>query len=170
MNTAEPTPRDASRTPRAQSARDKSKERDVKINLSLDDTGPVPQDIQPRDGYENMWIRVMEGSEPAYLNMSVADRQGWTPVDPKTLDRSYAYITAQNDRLGNVIGTHDLVLMERPIEYGDEVRQLLKNRVQEKVRATQGGVLNELSGTGMNLRDDSHASLDVGRRAEVAPD
>jgi hypothetical protein len=166
-----PTSRDASRTSREQpQARDTSRDREVEINLSLDDTGPVPQDIEPRDGYENQWLRVMAGNVPDARNVMMMERQGWQPVDPSKISKSYAHMLVQNEKLGNVIGTHDLVLFERPKKYGDAQRKMLKERVQEKTRAIQTGLRQELSGTGMNYLDDSQANLDVGRRAEVAPD
>jgi hypothetical protein len=169
--TTQNTSRDDSRTSREQpQSRDKSRDRDIEINLSLDDIGPVPQDIEPRDGYENQWIRVMDGNAPAARNTMMAERQGWQPVDPATLPNSYAHMLVQSEKFGGVIGTHDLVLFERLKKYGDAVRKMLKDRVREKTRAIQVGLRQELSGTGMNYLDDSQARLDVGRRAEVAPD
>ena len=164
------TSRDDSRTPRSRpNGRDTT--RQIDVDLSLEETGPVPQDIPPRDGMENMWVRVMDGNTPAARNVAMKERQGWLPVDPKTVSGSYSeHLLVQSDKFGGVIGTHDLVLMERPKEIGDRHRALIRRRIDEKTEAIKIGIKQDLAGTGMNYRDDSRAQTEVGRRAEVAPD
>jgi len=167
-----PTSRDASRSPRADSSdgRDKARDRDVEINLALDDDGPVPQDIEPREGYENHWIRIKNGSAPDARNMMDAERKGWQPVDPQMLGRSYSHMLVQSAEFGGVIGTHDLVLMERPVKYGDAQRKMLKRRITDKLDAIQHGMKQDLEGSNMKYLDASKNETNVGRRPVVAPD
>jgi hypothetical protein len=111
--------------------------------LLLDDVGPLP-DIAPRPGYAQRWIGT------SAKRLMTASRRGWLPRDPSTVSKSMQMMTIQHEGLGGVIGTHDLVLMERP----EEIQRRVEHINRQKVRNLEIAVSQSLGREHERLREE----------------
>lgn len=123
---------------------------------------PLTAAPPPLPGFEQRWVRCrITGSEDV-ANVLKRTKQGWQPRPTDTLPKSHLALVVKLDERfgmkGDVIGSHDCVLMHRPIRVGNKVRAELDERnkrlrasVEELVsaipvaRGTTGGTIDELS-------------------------
>ena len=129
----------------------------------LDDLGPLP-DIPARVGYAQRWVRVMIGKENDARNLAMRSRRGWKPRQANTVSTSMQYMTENRAEFGDVIGTHDCILMERPIEIQKKVENHERAKVAEQTRAVKHNLFREhqnLGGvqTGFDPRDESQSRV-----------
>lgn len=87
--------------------------------ISFEEEGPLPK-IPSREGYAQRWVRVKQGSEADGHNLYRATRKGWKARSPDTIGKHLQFLTVQREGMGGVIGTHELVLMERPAEINQQ--------------------------------------------------
>lgn len=159
------------RTPRKsraqnESARDQVRDFDISA-LEMEETGPLPN-IPPRPGYVQRWVRVSIRNESDARNLSTRSRRGWLPRAADTVDRAYHHMMSQNETMGGIIGTHDLVLMERPIEIHRRAEQIeLKKRrdLELAVKTNLFREHNSIGGSGSGFsapKDESTAYVERG--------
>lgn len=115
--------------------------------LLLDDSGPLPN-IPARPGYAQRWVRVALKNDADARNVSLMSRRGWTPRQADTVEKSYQYMLTQHQGLGGTIGTHDLVLMERPIEIQKRAEQIEREKVRNLEIAIKRNLFREHSNMG----------------------
>lgn len=84
-------------------------------SIFMEESGPLP-DIDARTGYAQRWVRILRGTETDTRNIYSATRQGWQPRKADSVPKNMQWLIVQNESFGGVIGSHDLILMERPEE------------------------------------------------------
>lgn len=117
---------------------------------------------EPLPGFEQRWVRCRITGNEDVGNYLKRIKQGWLPRPVDTLPASNSMLKVRLDEKfgakGDVIGSHDCVLMHRPIRIGDRVRAELNER-NRRLRAsveqlmgtmpaehgTAGGSIEELS-------------------------
>lgn len=110
--------------------------------VTFDDDSILPN-IPAREGYEQRWVRVTLGSRTDARNLSTRARGGWTPRPADTVDEAYQFMLVQNDSMGGIIGTHDLVLMERPMALHRKAKQFQRTKVRELEKAVRHNIFRE---------------------------
>lgn len=138
--------RNGTRDSREQEARDATPIH-VDDSILLEDSDVLPK-IPPRQGYAQRWVRVARGAEADARNLSLRARRGWLPRAAETVSKDLQYMTLQRQGMGGVIGTHDLVLMERPIEIQRRAEALERNKRRELERAVKTNLFNEHNNLG----------------------
>lgn len=108
----------------------------------LEEFGPLP-DIKPRPGYTQRWVRVAIGNEADAKNMSRRSRLGWRPRQADSLPDYLQYMFVERKEFGNVIGTHDCILMERPIEIQRKIEAHERKKVRDLERAVKHNLFRE---------------------------
>ena len=117
--------------------------------IFLDDSGPLPE-IPPRPGYVQRWVRTRVRNDDDARNLSIRARRGWQPRMADTVDKSYHHMVIQNENMGGIIGTHSLVLMERPMAIHRKAEQIERNKVRDLERAVRGNLFREHQNMGGN--------------------
>lgn len=134
----------------------------------LDDLGPLP-DIPARPGYSQRWVRVAIGSEPDARNMATRSRRGWSPRQADTIEPHLRYMAINREEFGNVIGNHDVILMERPTEIQNKVQAHERKKVDDLTAAVKHNIFREHREMGGNRtgfespRDESQSQVERGR-------
>ena len=142
--------------------------------ILLEDVGPLP-DIKPRPGYVQRWVSVGGSTGLNRRNIVRKAQGGWTPRDPSTVSKAMQMMTVQHESLGGVIGTHDMVLMERPEEIQRKARAINHQKIRSLTTSANQNLFREherlrTEGPGfMPLPMESTAKVEVGR-IPVAPD
>ena len=143
--------------------------------ISFEDSGPLP-DIQARPGFTQRWIRIKKGADDDSRNMYNATRKGWAPRAADTVSKSLQFLVVQRAGLGGVIGTHDMVLMERHEEIQKQAARHNKDARRSLEKAVKNNLFSEHkslggSNTGFSAPDmESSSSVERGRRATIADD
>lgn len=133
-----------------------------------EDGGPLPN-IPPRPGMDQRWI----AATPKRLMR--ASRNGYAPRSPDTVAKYLQMMTVQREGMGGVIGTHDMVLMERPEEVSARKRQSVRRRTSELEYAVSNSLFREherlrQEGEGfVPRRMEVHTEVERGRM-QIAPD
>lgn len=126
-------------------------------------------------GFEQRWVRCRSAGTEDIQNYLKRIKQGWQPRPTDTLPASHTSLKIRLDERfgakGEVIGSHDCVLMHRPVRVGDKVRAELDRRNRNlrasvtqligempATRGTQGGAIEEFSqevgGRRVRIADD----------------
>lgn len=145
--------------------------------LMFEDNGPLPQ-VPEREGYTRRWIRITKGmsNDPDARNIVRATQRGWAPVDPKTLPRALQWLTVQNQTLGSVCGTHDLILMERRNEIQQYVVERKREEIRKRTSAIKRSVFSDYQDLGgrdtgfTSPQDESRMQVERGRKPVNIPD
>ena len=124
----------------------------------LDEFGPLPN-IPARQGYAQRWVRVAIGNEADAKNMSTRARRGWLPRQASTVDQNLKYMFVERANFGNVIATHDVILMERPLELHKKIEQHERNKVRDMEKALKHNLFREHREMGGN-RTGFNAPID----------
>lgn len=144
--------------------------------IDFANSGPLPN-IPARPGYVQRWIRVQSGTTPDARNAYAAKIRGWTPRSPGTVSKALQELLVQREGSGGVIGTHDLVLMERPEELNLRETQAKRRDRRELERGVKNNLFSEYksmggAGAGFTAPDDSGSSakVETGRRPTIQDD
>lgn len=116
----------------------------------LEDAGPLPN-IPPRPGYSQRWIATQNASGANGRNISRAYQRGWAPRMADTVPKAFQSMTVNREGMGGVIGTHDMVLFERPEEITKQVEKLNREKVKNLEMAVSQSMYREHE----NLREES---------------
>lgn len=135
------------------------------IPVSFEEQGNLPN-VKPREGYVQRWIRVEVRGDDDRKNIYNAMRKGWTPRPADSAPVTLRWLTTQREGLGNVIGTHDMVLMERPIEINDQEAALKKAQRREQIRAVKQNLFNEHANLGGSRTGLSAPIMESSARVE----
>jgi hypothetical protein len=133
----------------------------------FDQEGSLPE-IPKREGYEQRWVRVQMGGRTDARNLSTRARLGWVPRPADTVGGEYQSMVVQNETMGGIIGTHDCVLMERPMAFHQKAKQIKRQRVHDLETAVRRNIFrehNQLGGADSGFtapRDESKARLERG--------
>lgn len=117
------------------------------------------------DGWAYEWKRhLLLGAEDPSYNVSLA-REGWEPV-PVNRDSKHRAMMPMN-WAGGYIERKGMILMERPAEIVEEMRQLEKRKARDQVRAKEA----QLSGTpdGTLTRDHPQAKPQIKKGWDAIP-
>ena len=134
---------------------------------AFDQEGTLPE-IPKREGYEQRWVRVQMSGRTDARNLSTRTRLGWRPRPASTVPEDYQSMVVQNESMGDIIGTHDAVLMERPVEIHHKAKQVKRRRVRDLEKAVKRNIFrehNQLGGadTGFTApRDESKSRVERG--------
>ena len=112
------------------------------VPISFEEEGNLPT-VEPRTGYAQKWIRVNVRGDDDRKNIYNAMRKGWSPRPSDTVPVTLRWLSSDRGDLGNVIGTHDMVLMERPVEVNDQERQIKARARSDQIRAVKQNLFNE---------------------------
>jgi hypothetical protein len=143
--------------------------------LAFEESGPLPE-IPARDGYVQRWVRAAIRNESDARNLSTRSRRGWTPRPADTVDKAYQHMFVFNESMGGIIGTHDLVLMERPVEIHRKAEQIEAKKRRDLERAVKSNLFREHKNIGGSSSgftapsDESTARVERGRSPQIADD
>ena len=158
------------RTSRAQETRESEPVHEANVD-NWDQPGLL---IAPeaRVGFAQRWVRTMLGGKDDQGNLIRKLNQGWRPRQADTVPKGYAAPTTKHGEYGNVVGTHDMLLMERPSEmnqkYVDRIKEDTRN-LERSVKRTLGQVHQPGSGlTSPSIEENRQIS--TGRPVTVADD
>jgi hypothetical protein len=127
---------------------------------------------EARPGFAQRWVRTKLGGTDDQGNLIRKLNQGWRPRQADTVPKGYAAPTTSYGDYGNVVGTHDMLLMERPSELNDKYVNRIKEdtrNLEHSVKRTLGQVHKPGSGlTSPSIEENRQVS--TGRRVNVADD
>lgn len=92
--------------------------------------------LEPREGMDQMWIRTrtVEG-QPDAANIQQAMTNGWRPRSASSVPEGAFMPVIRDATFGDVIAYHDTILMERPSEFGDQDRAMVRERTARATAA-----------------------------------
>ena len=128
------------RTTRDQQTRDATADFDE--SFLFEDPGVLPK-IEARPGMAQYWARVRHGNEVDTRNMLKMKQRGWLPRTADSVPKAYQSLTTQDESFGGVIGTHDLVLMERPIALQKRVNAHHRKVTDEREQAVKRNIFRD---------------------------
>ena len=99
--------------------------------------------IPARPGYSQYWVRAKYAGVPDVRNLLKRQRQGWKPRPPETVPEIFRQLVVNEESLGGVISTHDLILMERPIAIQERRKKRHRERVDQLERAVKQNIFRE---------------------------
>jgi len=144
-------------------------------SISFEDEGPLP-DIPARAGYAQRWVRVKKGRDEDARNIYNSTRKGWLPRAVETVSKALQGLTVQREGFGGVIGSHDMVLMERhegidkaSADHKKQARRNLTTAVKENLFSEHRSLGGSNTGLGSPGFED-RAQVERGRRVSVADD
>lgn len=126
----------------------------------------------PRPGYAQRWVRTKLNGNDDQRNLIKKLNQYWRPRAADTVPKGMFAPTINHGEYGNVVGTHDMLLMERPLR----VHQAQAASVKEDTRNLEQVVRRNLGKTyegeaGFRRPEMSVSSrVSKGRPVEVADD
>jgi len=131
--------------------------------------------VKPRDGYVQRWVRTQLDGKQDDGNIYKRKQEGWQPRKADTLKEGEFLPTTELTKKGNnhkevVIGTHNMILMERPQAIHNEYRELVKEDVRLQQQAIDNDV-NKFRGEETGQRMSGLTSeVHGGRTPNIAPD
>lgn len=143
--------------------------------ISFEAQGPLPA-IGARAGFTQRWIRARKGNEPDAQNLFAATRRGWTPRSPDTVPKSLQFLTVQREGIGGCVGTHDMVLMERPNELNAREAAVKRDDRRAREHAVKNNLFSEFksmggNSTGFTAPDvQNQARIERGRAPSIQDD
>lgn len=164
-------------TPKSRAQAQRPTEESVRdsIPVIFEEQGNLPN-VPARDGYVHRWIRVEIRGDADRKNVYNAMRKGWSPRPADSVPVTLRWLTSQREGMGNVVGTHDTVLMERPIDINDQEAALKKSQRREQIKAVKQNLFNEhanLGGSGTGLSApimESSARVETGQPVKIQND
>lgn len=128
----------------------------------------------PRPGMEQRWVRCRLGTENDVANTLKRQQQGWKPRAGDTVPPQFSMMRRDFDKFSSVIQNQDCVLMERPVEYGRKMREIISTqtrRLQESIRDYIGQMMPRQHGTRGGAVDEIEVRSTVGSgRIPTIPD
>lgn len=152
-----------SRTTRTQASREETPVREEAISFETDSALP---DIPAREGYDQRWIRVRANNQDDAKNIYTASRRGWTPRSPGTVGKAQNFLCIQREGLGGVVGTHDMVLMERPHAISRKEAEVRRGARRGRTEAVKGGLFSEYKNLGTSEEHFTRPSVESSNRVE----
>ena len=125
---------------------------------------------EPRAGFAQRWVRILEDGKPDWKNIMRRKREGWKP---RPADSAPDY---QTTKFGDdqVIGNEENVLMERPIEMHEEQVNYVRGQSRRQMEAVHSNVYRDTGrgggGFGPVRYDEDKTGVTTGRPAPVADD
>jgi len=137
------------RQPRQTREQSTHEAQDVEFDDSFlfEDSGPLP-DIPARPGYAQRWGRVKIRNEQDGRNLMRLQQRGWKPRPADSVPAAFQGFTVRNASLGGVIGTDDLVLMERPQKLQERVIAHQKQEVDAREKAVKRNIFRDYQDVG----------------------
>lgn len=117
--------------------------------------------VPPQDGNVQMWVRISIHGQADPGNVMNHMSQGWRPRPADTLPQGFFVPSYDHPSLGNVIGTHDCVLMERPKALAEEHAAEIRRQAGLQMQAVRSNLYREGSG------DRGFGSPTMTNRSEV---
>lgn len=111
------------------------------IPISFEEEGNLPK-VPAKEGVVYRWIRVEIRSEDDRRNVYNAMRKGWTPVPADSLPPSLQWLATNREGLGNVVGTHDMVLMERAENIDAQENKLKQQKRKSHMASVKENMFN----------------------------
>lgn len=131
--------------------------------------GNLPE-IEPRDGFEQRWIRSLLAGTPDIQRLSQAETQGWRRRDPGTINGKLSSLQSYLDGVGAVIGVSGMILMERPKRFGDVFRKMKAERDERQRRSVEEQLFNtHVAGRGFGRPYVAEDRTRVSQGKRVAP-
>lgn len=156
-------------------SRDERQEWINSVDIATLDAPGLPN-VPAREGMEQRWVRVKAGGEMDVKNLVAKEQRGWRPRSAQTASKAYQNLRiAEGDFAGN-IGFHDVVLFERPIEIGEKVRLIEKQKVDDKELAIRSMQFRETEGYERDAglvryeKPELRSRVEVGTRVVDVPD
>lgn len=121
--------------------------------------------VIPRPGYVQRWVRTQLDGKHDDSNIFAKKQEGWEARKANTLKEGDFLPTTEHGTKGNnhpemVVGTHNMILMERPQAIHDEYDELVK----EDVRLQQQAIDNDVN----RFRSEETSSRrESGMRSEI---
>lgn len=156
--------RTGAHTTREQSTREAVGVHEVDI-VDFEPTGPLP-DISSRPGYAQRWVRVRKGNDHDAQSIFAASRRGWVPRDPGSVPKALQWLTVQREGLGGCIGTHDMVLMERPASLNEREAQVKRRDRRQLEQAVKSNLFSEYKNLGGASTGFTAPGIDTDARVE----
>ncbi len=151
------------RASRTQESRDAEPVHEVPI--SFESTGPLPN-IPARPGYSQRWVRVKKGADNDAHNIFSAQRKGFTPRKPDTVAQHLQWLTVQHEGMGGCVGTHDVVLMERPNELSAQEAEIKRRDRRARTAAVKNNLFSEFKNVSRAAGDDTMPEIENVARVE----
>lgn len=148
-----------------------SRETDGLEDIDFSPANLDTKNIPPRDGYDQRWVRTKIGSEDDPKNIYRATNQGWVPRLADTV-KSGRYVMQVDLNGENVIGLHDLVLMERPQEISDKYKAYEQKLADDQIKSAELDIHQVHSRNSGLTRPESrsNSSVSKGRTAPISSD
>lgn len=163
-----------SRTSRASTSRAAEETHELRDEFEDIDFSPATLDtknIPPRDGYVQRWVRTQVGNKSDQSNVYRSTNVGWKPRSADSVRKGTMVPTVEFNG-ENIIGVHDTILMERPIELDRKHKQYEANLTANQMKAVENDMLKiHDRHSGMIAPSSaSKSSVSTGRVAPVTPD
>lgn len=137
--------------------------------------GSVLPEIPARPGMQQRWVTYrLQGQDNPQNLMKRVQQQRWRPRKPDEATENF--LRTQHPVLGDVIATHDCILMERPVRFGqaeqahvDELTAHQSTAVRERVKNFQRENRND----GYQFTDREtidRETISTGRQVEIPED
>ena len=134
--------------------------------------GSVLPEIPARPGMQQRWVTYrLQGQDSPQNLMKRVQKQRWRPRKPDEMTEDF--LRTQHSVLGDVIATHDAILMERPVRFGeseqahvDELTEHQSAAVRERVKSFQRDNRND----GYQFTDRESVdreTISTGRQVEI---
>lgn len=127
----------------------------------------------PRPGMEQRWIRVSIAgkNDPQNLARKMSGKQKWVPRSVETIPEGYSPPTISHASMGSVISVLDLILCERPREWGIARRKVIAAKSARQMDAASRKHIDHAEEAGgPGIRRQMHRSKTRGRRPAVQED
>ena len=132
--------------------------------------------VEPRPGFVQRWVRTQLDGKQDEGNVYKRKQEGWEARKSSTLKEGEFLPSVEHGKKGNnqaemVVGTFNMILMERPQELHDEYRELVKEDIRLQQEAIDNDIMKfrgEETGQRMSsLNSEVHGG---GRTPNIAPD
>lgn len=173
MATAQPKAKSTTRKRTTRTQEKRAAEPVHEYHGGFNEDGTLLDAPESRPGFVQRWVRTkLEGhDDPGNLVRRL--NQGWRPRSADTIPKGFFAPTISHGEYGNVIGTHDMLLMERPEDlhqkYTDKVKEDTKN-LERAVKANLGQTHNPNQQGFTRPQMETQTSVTKGRPAPVADD
>ena len=123
---------------------EKAVHEDLNPDVLFEEQSSLPL-VAARKGYDQRWVRISVRGEDDMRNVYNSRRKGWEPRSPTTIPSTLKWMAIKKQGVGNVIGTHDCVLMERKVEISDVFNRKVDEENRSRLKAVKQTVFRDHS-------------------------
>lgn len=155
---------------RAQTQRSTDTLREERNDLLWVEGNNLPN-IAAREGMTQRWVRTKTNGNDDEKNLWKRQNQGWEPRKYSTIPKGQ-YVPKINFDGDDIVGMHDMVLMERSIELHERYHNIRRNDVRLQQRAIDNDVMKfHDAESGLRSRQSGiDSQVHMGRVPTIAPD